>query len=195
MSVLSYQSIKKADILQPFCERTIHEPTRLSYGCGAASYDVRLAEDTYLSEGLVTLASAVEHFTMPDNVCGVVHDKSSLARAGVLVQNTFIDPGWRGYLTLEISYHLLHSWKRGDEQITQGRQLDKEDLTLNAGTPIAQIVFHYLDEQTQQPYSGQYQNQKTGAQPSKIKVPDQVARTSDELRQIDHFGRVWLGRI
>ena len=115
MSVLSYQSIKKANIFLPFSERTIHETTNLSYGCGAASYDVQLSEDTYLCEGLITLASTMEHFTMPDNVCGVVHDKSSLARAGVLVQNTFIDPGWRGYLTLEISYHLLHSWKRGDE--------------------------------------------------------------------------------
>ena len=166
MSVLSHQSIKKAKILRPFHERTLHEPTNLSYGCGAASYDVRLSEDTYLYEGLVTLASTLEHFTMPGDVCGIVHDKSSLARAGVLVQNTFIDPKWRGYLTLEISYHLLHSWKRGDEQITQGRQLDNKDLHLGAGTPIAQIVFHYLDEYTEQPYSGQYQDQKTGAQPS-----------------------------
>ncbi len=185
MSVLSYQSIKKADILRPFYERTIYELTNLSYGCGAASYDVRLNEDIYLYEGMVTLASTVEHFTMPDNVCGVVHDKSSLARTGILVQNTFIDPGWRGYLTLEISYHQVSSlpqaWPDPDQE-------------LNAGTPIAQIVFHYLDEPTEQPYSGQYQDQKTGAQPSKIKVPDQVARTSEELRQIDRFGKVWLGR-
>ena len=158
MSVLSYQSIEKANILLPFCERTIHETTNLSYGCGAASYDVRLSEVTYLYNSLITLASTMEHFTMPDNVCGVVHDKSSLARAGVLVQNTFIDPGWRGYLTLEISYHQLSSSPR----IT-------EKLELNAGTPIAQIVFHYLDEHTEQPYTGQYQDQKTGAQPSKLR--------------------------
>ena len=181
MSVLSYQSIWKENIFLPFCGRTIHEETNLSYGCGAASYDIRLAEDTHLYEGLITLASTIEHFTMPDNVCGVVHDKSSLARAGVLVQNTFIDPGWRGYLTLEITYHLFRS---GDNKI----------LNLGAGTPIAQIVFHYLDEPTEQPYSGQYQDQQTGAQPSKIKTVDQVARTPDELRQIERFGKVWLGR-
>ncbi len=171
MSVLSYQSIKKARILRPFWERTLHKSTNLSFGCGAASYDVRLAEDTYLYEGLVTLASTLERFTMPDNVCGIVHDKSSLARAGVLVQNTFIDPGWRGYLTLEISYHLLHSWKRGNELITQGRpELNNKGLSLSTGTPIAQIVFHYLDEQTLKPYSGQYQDQETGAQPSKLRL-------------------------
>ncbi len=183
MSVLSYQSIKRVKILRPFYKRTLHEPTNLSYGCGAASYDVRLSEDIYLYRDLVTLASTLEHFTMPGDVCGIVHDKSSLARFGVLVQNTFIDPGWRGYLTLEISYHQVYS----SPKITK-------DFKLIAGTPIAQIVFHYLDEYTEQPYSGQYQDQETGAQPSKIKVPDQATKTPDELRQIDRFGKVWLGR-
>ena len=176
MSVLSYQSIKKARILRPFWERTLHKSTNLSFGCSAASYDVRLSEDTYLYEGLVTLASTIEHFTMPDNVCGIVHDKSSLARAGVLVQNTFIDPGWRGYLTLEISYHYLNPWRdnldREQDRATDrfGLRSDNEELNLIAGTPIAQIVFHYLDERTQQPYSGQYQDQQTGAQPSKLRL-------------------------
>lgn len=194
MSVLSYQSIKRAEILRPFCERALHGPTNLSYGCGAASYDVRLAGDTYLYEGLVTLASTLEHFNMPINVCGVVHDKSSLARAGVLVQNTFIDPGWRGYLTLEISYHRLNPWKGSRPSAFDLSLNPDDDLNLIAGTPIAQIVFHHLDENTQQPYSGQYQDQETGAQPSKIKVPDQAVKTPDELRQIDRFGKVWLGR-
>ena len=174
MSVLPYQSIKKADILRPFCERTIHEPTNLSYGCSAASYDVRLSEDAYLYEGLVTLASTLEHFTIPSHICGIVHDKSSLARAGVLVQNTFIDPGWRGYLTLEISYHLLNPRKNRQDPYPNQFFSDQNDndLNLSAGTPIAQIVFHYLDERTQQPYSGQYQDQKTGAQPSKFKIKE-----------------------
>ncbi len=195
MSVLSYQSIKKAKILRPFCERTIHELTNLSYGCGAASYDVQLSEDTYLYKGLVTLASTIEHFTMPGDVCGVVHDKSSLARAGVLVQNTFIDPGWRGYLTLEISYHRLNPWKYRQGEFSSEYKLDPNEagLNLNSGTPIAQIVFHYLDEYTEQPYSGQYQDQETGAQPSKI-VSSRAVKTPDELRRIDRFGKVWLGR-
>ena len=192
MGVLSYQSIKKADILRPFYERTMYESTNLSYGCGAASYDIRLAENIHLYEGSITLASAIEHFTMPNNVCGVVHDKSSLVRAGISLHNTFIDPGWRGYLTLEISYHQVSSLpKITNRSVIHG----SINLELTAGTPIAQIVFHYLDEPTEQPYSGQYQDQKTGAQPSKIKVPDHVAsRTPDELRQIDRFGKVWLGR-
>ena len=67
-------------------------------------------------------------------------------------------------------------------------------MHLGAGTPIAQIVFHYLDEHTELPYSGQYQDQVTGAQPSKIKGPYRVDRTPDELRQINRFGEVWLKR-
>ena len=192
MSVLSHQSIKKANILTPFHEKTIDEVTNLSYGCGAASYDISLAEDIDLYEGLVTLASAIEYFTMPGNVCGVVHDKSSLARAGILIQNTFIDPGWRGYLTLEISYH----------QITTSHRITK-NLELVKGTPIAQIVFHYLDEHTNQPYSGQYQDQQPGAQPSNLQIPKQAvphslttqeAKSPKELNELERFGRVWLGR-
>ena len=183
MSVLSHQSIEKANILQPFYNKTIDEVTNLSYGCGAASYDISLAEDIDLYEGLVTLASAIEYFTMPSDVCGVVHDKSSLARAGILVQNTFIDPGWRGYLTLEISYH----------QVTSLPHI-KRSVAITAGTPIAQIVFHCLDEHTHQPYSGQYQDQQAGAQPSNLTIPKQGDRTPDELKQLDRFGKVWLGR-
>jgi len=173
MSVLSYQAIRKAGVFDPFCERSIHEPTGMTYGCGAASYDVRLATDIYPMEGFVTLASTIEKFTMPNNICGVVHDKSSLARSGLLVQNTFIDPGWYGYLTLEISYHRCNPnlnktdfvgyHKIGDESIL-------EYIRLEAGTPIAQIVLHYLDQSTEQPYSGRYQNQRSGAQPAKINI-------------------------
>lgn len=79
---------------------------------------------------------------------------------GILVQNTFIDPGWRGYLTLEISYHPLE--ERGSTAT--------KTYYLNKGTPIAQIVFHVLDEPTEQPYDGVYQNQREGAVPSKVKL-------------------------
>jgi len=180
MSVLSYQTIRRLHIFSPFCERSMHEETNLSYGCGGASYDVRLAEDIGLYEGQVTLASAIEYFSMPGDVCGVVHDKSSLARAGILVQNTFIDPGWRGYLTLEISYHQLTSMPRISKK-----------LELTAGTPIAQIVLHYLDEYTQRPYEGRYQDQAKGAQPSRIKY---LASKSSDEEQLERFGKVWLGK-
>jgi len=83
---------------------------------------------------------------MPDDLLGVVHDKSSWARRGLTVQNTVIEPGWRGFLTLELTYH-------GDA-----------DLALHQGDPIAQIVFHRLDMATVQPYDGKYQDQAPGPQ-------------------------------
>ncbi len=83
---------------------------------------------------------------MPNSVMGIVHDKSSWARHGVAVQNTVIEPGWRGYLTLELTNH------------------SQQTRTIKPGDPIAQIVFHWLDEPTKQPYEGKYQDQAAGPQ-------------------------------
>lgn len=101
--ILNRNSIFSYNIMSPFWPRTKH-PTGLSYGCGVASYDVCLGEDVHVTEEKCTLGVTAEHFNMPTNVCGFVKDKSSWARAGLSVFNTFIDPGWRGYLTLEFSY-------------------------------------------------------------------------------------------
>ncbi len=186
MSGLPYQWIKSCKILYPFEERTEHEDTNTTFGCGAASYDVRLDQDIYLLSGYMTLASTLEHFTMPADVFAVVHDKSSLVRAGIVVQNTFIDPGWSGYLTLEISYHEMCPWKSEEEhrkwfESEQGPKTvpavimkpnfykhDIQGITLKAGTPIAQIAFHRLVEPTERPYEGHYQMQRRGAVPSKF---------------------------
>jgi dCTP deaminase len=131
-------------ILEPFCERTVEHG--LSYGCGFASYDVRIDLDhpMVLNKGDYRLAATVEHFTMPNWVSAVVHDKSSWARRGLAVQNTFIDPGWRGYLTLELTMH-------GDRHVE-----------LLPGMAIAQIVFHHV--LTADTYDGKYQDQERGPQ-------------------------------
>lgn len=92
------------------------------------------------------LASTMEEFCMPDHVVGMVHDKSTWARRGLAVQNTVIEPGWRGFLTLEISLHATGSH------------------VLPRGTAIAQVVFHRLDRATEQPYEGKYQDQERGPQ-------------------------------
>ncbi len=151
MSVLSAQSIRKRGIFQPFHERTVSNG--MTFGLGPSGYDVRIAEDITLSNSVYgpfrfTLASTIEHFTMPDDCVAYVKDKSTWARQGVLVQNTVVEPGWKGWLTLEMSYE-------GDGEIH-----------ISAGSPIAQIVFHKLDEPTEAPYSGKYQNQPEGVQPA-----------------------------
>jgi dCTP deaminase len=150
MSVLSGQSIKKANIMKPFDERT--ELNGMTYGVGAASYDCRIdlgpncvSKKMTIRAGRCALAATKEKFKMPNNVCGFVKDKSTYARLHISVFNTFIDPGWEGYLTLEIANH------------------SEKAITLIDGDPICQIVFMRLDEKAEKPYKGKYQNQRRGA--------------------------------
>lgn len=118
----------------------------ISYGLSEAGYDIRVKQD--LNFGHMTLwgkaarfqlASAIEEFQMPDNLVAIVHDKSSLARQGVSVFNTVIEPGWKGFLTLEIVYH------------------GNSPIRIPAGTGIAQVIFHQVKEPAS--YDGKYQNQ------------------------------------
>lgn len=51
------------------------------------------------------LAESCEYFRMPSNVDAIVHDKSTYARLGVAAQNTVLEPGWYGTLTLELTNH------------------------------------------------------------------------------------------
>jgi dCTP deaminase len=152
MSVLSGQTIRTLGILTPCVDRvevTWGEKT-LTAGLGPAGYDITidLEETALLRTGDFRLGSSVEYFTMPDNVLGVVHDKSTWARRGLCVQNTVIEPGWRGFLTLEFTNH--------------GTSV----ISLKPGMPIAQVVFHFLDVPTERPYpaDGKYQDQARGPQ-------------------------------
>lgn len=143
--VLSYQSIKRVRPLFPILERTEH-CSGLTFGLGPASYDVRINDDLVVEPNKFYLASTIEYMTFPDDVCATVQDKSTWARKGMVLQNTHIDPGFCGGLTIEISHH------------------GTDVITLKAGTPIAQIKFEWLDEVTSMPYKGKYQNQKVEAQ-------------------------------
>lgn len=136
-----------------------------SYGLSEAGYDIRLKQDIkfFPKEGIVSLrhdefhvpvetegrfilASAIEEFDMPTDLVAVVHDKSTWARQGVSVFNTVIEPGWKGFLTLEIVFH-------GSERVH-----------IPAGAGIAQVLFHKLQDQAA--YEGKYQNQADKPVPS-----------------------------
>lgn len=138
-------------------------PGGTSFGLGEAGYDIRikqtvrfraghregsftvelfegaLSNRTSVKNGRFSLASAMDLFQMPDDLCGIVHDKSTWARRGLSVFNTVIEPGWFGHLTLELVYH------------------GEEELIIPAGSGIAQVIFH----RTSQPahYKGKYQGQ------------------------------------
>lgn len=140
MTILSAQTIRRLKIVEPMQERYV-DSNGNSAGLSIAGYDITADQNVDLMPGGFILSSTAERFVMPPDVVGVVHDKSSLARKGLAVQNTILEPGWRGYLTLELSNHSAY-WIR-----------------LEAGSAIAQVVFHYLDQKPEVTYSGKYQNQ------------------------------------
>lgn len=146
--ILSGQTIRKLGIFNPFSEKA--REFGMSYGLSSAGYDVRIAEAITLAPGHFALASTVEHFTMPNDALAIVHDKSTWARRGLSVQNTVIEPGWKGYLTMELTNH------------------GSDTLTIHAGSPIAQIVFHKMDEPAEVPYTGKYQDQPAHPVPAKL---------------------------
>lgn len=112
----------------------------VSHGLGEAGYDIRIRQEIVLnSEHRFTLASTVEEFDMPEGLVGIVHDKSTWARRGLSVFNTVIEPGWKGFLTLELVYH------------------GTIPLYIPAGAGIAQVLFHQLAQRAA--YAGKYQNQ------------------------------------
>lgn len=148
----------------------------MTYGLSEAGYDIRIKQQirfckkagSSLRYALITdvnliperteatahqyadrfvLASAIEEFQMPDYLLGRVCDKSSWARKGLSVFNTVVEPGWFGFLTIELVYH------------------GNTELVIPAGAPIAQVLF----EQVKNPvtYKGRYQHQADEPTPAK----------------------------
>lgn len=138
MTVLSCHALRVIRPVEPFVERTIHNG--MSYGLSFAGYDVRIQQALQLLPGDFSLASTIERFITPDDCVAIVHDKSTWARRGLSVFNTVIEPGWRGFLTLELK--------------NNGR----ETINLAEGDPICQIVYHKLDHAVRG-YEGKYQDQ------------------------------------
>lgn len=148
--ILPYQKVKalceSIGLVEPSVERS--KAFGMSYGLSSAGYDVRVAESLWVASGEFALASTMEHFNIPHDVMPHVVDKSSWARRGLCVQNTVIEPGWRGYLTIELTNHSM------------------DGIAIQKGMPICQLVFHQLSEPTQLPYNGKYQDQPHGITPA-----------------------------
>lgn len=106
----------------------------------------RRMEHAYVMEpGEFLLASTEETVYLDPTLVGRVEGKSSLARVGLAVHVTggFIDPGFRGQITLEMA-NLLH-----------------RPLVLRPGMRIAQIAISNVFGRVAKPYAktGHYQGQ------------------------------------
>src|SRR5919107_3755777 len=86
--------------------------------------------------GEFVLARTEEHVVLPDDVVARIEGKSSLGRLGLIVHATagFIDPGWKGTLTLELN------------------NLTRVPIKLYPGLLIAQLSFMGLDRAAERPY-------------------------------------------
>ncbi len=89
-----------------------------------------------LPPGGFCLASTIETVEIPDDLVARVEGKSTIARAGIAVHVTagYIDPGFRGTITLELVNQSAHT------------------VSLRPGMPIAQLSFHSLTTPAERPY-------------------------------------------
>ena len=89
--------------------------------------------------GEFVLGRTQEYVELPDDIVARIEGKSSLRRLGLIVHATagFVDPGFRGTLTLEIT------------------NLTRVPIKLYAGLPIAQLSFMALDAPAERPYGSE----------------------------------------
>jgi dCTP deaminase len=89
--------------------------------------------------GEFALGRTLETVAIPDDVVARIEGKSSLGRLGLIVHATagFVDPGFRGSLTLEIT------------------NLTRVPIKLYAGLAIAQLSFMALDAPAERPYGSE----------------------------------------
>ena len=140
--MLSGETIRRREIIQPHRQRYNYDG--VSGGESLCGYDIRTLKRVVLWPIVTRLSVSIERFSMPKDVAGRVTDKSTWARLGVQVQNTIIEPGWCGWLTLELTYSPVSIWR--------------PRLVISAGTPIAQVIFEPIDRVTSG-YDGKYQFQ------------------------------------
>jgi dCTP deaminase len=108
-----------------------------------------------LHPGEFVLGSTLERITLPDDLVARLEGKSSLGRLGLLIHSTagFIDPGWDGHVTLELS------------------NVANLPITIYFGMKIGQLSFVQLTEPAENPYGSsgigsKYQGQ-AGPTPSR----------------------------
>jgi len=96
-------------------------------------------EPFILHPGEFVLGSTLERVRLPDDLVARLEGKSSLGRLGLLIHSTagFIDPGWNGHVTLELS------------------NVANLPITIYPGMKIGQISFMQMTEPAATPYGSE----------------------------------------
>src|SRR5436309_5709296 len=97
-----------------------------------------------LHPGEFVLGSTLERVALPDDLVARLEGKSSLGRLGLLIHSTagYVDPGWDGYLTLELS------------------NVANLPITIYPGMKIGQISFFRLTTPADEPYGSKSRRSK-----------------------------------
>ena len=104
-----------------------------------ASYDLRAAKTTTLPRGACTLVPSIEWVELPADLAATLRCRSSLARRGILIGGGFVDPGFRGQLTLCLT------------------NMGPEPVTLAEGERIVQMILQEV-RNGDRLYQGRYQD-------------------------------------
>ena len=126
---------------------------RVFHNHRASAIDLRTGPPEGLTEGVTVteedgfvihpgefcLGRTAEWVELPEDVVARIEGKSSLGRLGLIVHATagFIDPGWKGTLTLELN------------------NLTRVPIKLYPGLLIAQLSFMALDQAAERPYGSE----------------------------------------
>lgn len=160
-------------MIEPFTEKQISKG-KISYGLSSYGYDIRVADEfkifTNVNSSVVdpkafdptsfvnfqgdvciippnsfALARSVEHMRIPKDVLCVCVGKSTYARCGIITNVTPLEPGWEGFITLEISNTTTLPAK------------------IYSHEGLVQVLFFQSDEACETTYAdraGKYQGQK-----------------------------------
>jgi dCTP deaminase len=91
-------------------------------------FDVPFRQPLLLHPGTLTLVPTLEWFKLPNELKGIVTARSSWAREGLNIATaTFVDPGYTGVITLELS------------------NLGSVPIAIYPGMRIAQIAFYRVE--------------------------------------------------
>ena len=131
----------------------------VTHGLSEVGYDVRIKQGLHFTRdkygnritvvtdgeysqrhiGWAVNVNVIEEFTMPHDLVGIGHPKSSWNRQHLRLGSPVIEPGWNGFLTISLNY------------------VGEGDLLIEPGAGIMQVIFHRLESEAA--YEGRYQAQ------------------------------------
>ncbi|MBR1369299.1 deoxycytidine triphosphate deaminase [Methanocalculus chunghsingensis] len=106
-----------------------------------ASYDLRISEETLLIRGQCTLVPTLEWVELPSDIAATLRGRSSYGRRGLLLGAGYVDPGFRGQLTLCCT------------------NMGTEDILLAPHTRLVQMILHEVTGGGDL-YNGRYQDSR-----------------------------------